>query len=154
MNTKENLEKQVMSAARENNINSVLFRNSIRRKLGLNMADSECLSFLSIRGVSTPKEIAHYTGLTTGSTTTMLGRLEGAGFIRREPNPHDRRGVLVAIDGTWTERVGPLVEGVQKAQAELVSSYSEEELEIIADFLIRFTDNVKGQTQKIDNDLT
>ncbi len=151
MNSKEDLEQQVMRAARESNISSVLFRNATRRKLGLNITDSECLGYLSIKGVATPTELANYTGLTTGSTTTMLDRLEKAGFIRRKPNPNDKRGVLVEIDEKWTQTAGPLVAGVQAAQAALIASYTAAELATIADFLTRFADNVKASTEKIES---
>ena len=151
---KRDLEAQVFAAARDNGISSVLFRNAIARRLGLNSTDSECLSLLGIKGVSTPKELAQYTGLTSGSTTAMLDRLEKAGFIRRKPNPEDRRGVLVEIDEKWAETAGPLVRGVQQAHAELIAGYSDEELETIMDFLTRFTNNVTEHTKKIENDLT
>ena len=154
MNFKRDLEKQVFAAARDNGISSVLFRNVIARKLGLNITDGECLSLLSIKGVSTPTELARYTGLTTGSTTAMLDRLERARFIRRKPNPEDRRGVLIEISKKWTETAGPLVGGVQQAHAELIASYSDEELETIADFLTRFTKNVTDQTKRVENNLT
>jgi DNA-binding MarR family transcriptional regulator len=150
MDSKQDLEKQVMMAAREQGISSVLFRNAIGRKLGLNITDSECLGLLSIKGISTPTELARYTGLTTGSTTAMLDRLEKAKFIRRKPNPKDRRGVLIEINKKFTETVGPLVAGVQKAQIELIASYSDKKLETIADFLTRFTKNVKEQTDIIE----
>jgi len=153
MNLKRDLEKQVMTAARENGISSVLFRNAIGRRLGLNITDWECLSLLAIRGVSTPTELARYTGLTTGSTTAMLDRLQKARFIRRKPNPRDRRGVLVEIDKRYTERAGPFVAGIQKAQTELIASYTDRELETIADFLTRFTENVKQHTMKVAKDL-
>lgn len=143
MGSKKDLEKLVFIATRDNGINSVLFRNATARKLGLNVTDSECLSLLSIKGVSTPTELARYTGLTTGSTTTMLDRLEKAKFIRRKPNPKDRRGVLIEINQQYRKTVGPLIAGLQKAQSELIASYSDNELETIADFLTRFTDNVK-----------
>ena len=81
MGSLKDLHRRVLMASRENNISSVLFRNAVRSKLGLNITDSECLSFLSIHGVLTPKEISRYTGLTTGSTTTMLDRLEKASLV-------------------------------------------------------------------------
>jgi len=151
---KNHLEEQVMIAARENGINNILFRNALRRKLGLNSADAECLSLLGIKGISTPTELARYTGLTTGSTTAMLDRLEKAGFIRRKPNPEDRRGVLIEISEEWAETAGPLVAGIQKAQRELIASYSDKELETITDFLTRFTKNVVEYTKIIETDLT
>jgi len=143
------LEKQVFVAARYNGISSVLFRNTIARKLGLNITDGECLNLLTIKGVSTPTELARYTGLTSGSTTAMLDRLERAQFIRRKANPDDRRGVLIEITKKWTETAGPLVRGVQQAHSELIASYSDEELETIADFLTRFTKNVIEHTKMI-----
>jgi DNA-binding MarR family transcriptional regulator len=148
--SKEDLEKQVMMAARDNGISSVLFRNAMGRRLNLNVTDSACLSLLSIRGVSTPSELARYTGLTTGATTAMLDRLEKARFIRRKPNPRDRRGVLIEINERYTETVGPFVTGIQKAQATLIASYSDRELETIVDFLTRFTKNVNEHTRMIE----
>lgn len=154
MDSKQDLEKQAIMAARENGISAVLFRNAVGRELGLNVTDSECLSFLSIKGVSTPTELAHYTGLTSGSTTAMIDRLEKAKFIKRRPNPKDRRGVLVEINKQYTETVGPFVGGLQKAQRELIAGYSREELEIITNFLTRFTDNVKERTKRIRKDFS
>jgi DNA-binding MarR family transcriptional regulator len=154
VDSKRDLEKQVFAAARDNGISSVLFRNAVARKLGLNITDGECLSLLSIKGVSTPTELARYTGLTTGSTTAMLDRLERAQFIRRKPNPEDRRSVLIEINKKWTETAGPLVRGVQQAHAELIASYSDEELETIADFLTRFTNNVTEHTKMIEIDVS
>jgi len=149
-----NLEKQVFAAARDNGISSVLFRNAVARKLGLNVTDWECLSLLSINGVSKPTELARYTGLTSGSMTAMLDRLEKAQFIRRKTNPEDRRSVLIEITKKWTETAEPLVRGVQQAHAELIASYSDEELETIVDFLTRFTNNVTEHTQMIEKDIS
>jgi DNA-binding MarR family transcriptional regulator len=148
MDSKIALEKQVYKAARDFGISSVLFRNAIGRKLGLNITDTECLSLLSIKGVSTPTELARYTGLTTGSTTAMLDRLEKAKYIRRKPNPNDRRGVLIEIRKQYAETAGPFIAAIQKAHSGLISSYSDKELEIIASFFTQFANNVKEHVDK------
>lgn len=150
MESKKNLEQSVMMAAQQQGISSVLFRNAIGRKLGLNSAESDCLSYVSITGTAAPTAIARYIGLTTGSTTTMLDRLEKAGYIVRQPNPNDRRGVLIALTPKWQKDAGPLVGGLVKAHAELISDYTEAELKTIADFLTRFTANVDSHTKTID----
>lgn len=154
MDSRKDLEQQVFLGARDNGISSVLFRNATRRKLGLNITDSECLSMLSIKGTATPTELARFTGLTTGSTTAMLDRLEKLGYIRRRPNPVDRRGVVIEISEQWGRAAGPLVAGVQQAHHALISSYSDEELQIIAGFLRRFTENVTTATREIEQDLS
>lgn len=139
-----------MMAARDQGVSSVLFRNAIGRKLGQSVTDNECLSFLMIKGTATPTELAHYTGLTSGSTTAMLDRLEKAGFISRKPNPEDRRGTLVQATNTWKEAAGSLTTGVQKKNAELLDGYSDAELAIIADFLERFARNVQQSARQIE----
>ena len=146
---KNDSKKRVLIAAQQQGVSSVLFRNAIGRKMGLSVTDSECLSYLSMRRNASPKELSQYTGLTTGSTTAMLDRLEKAGYIHRTSNPDDRRGVVVEIDKKWMEKAGPLVAGVQKAHTTLIAEYSDEELEVIADFLERFTQNVQDQTNEI-----
>jgi DNA-binding MarR family transcriptional regulator len=153
MTSKKNLENQVFLAARDQGIASVLFRNAMGRKSGLNITDSECLSLLTIKGIATPTELARYTGLTTGSTTAMLDRLEKAHFITRRPNPQDRRGVLIEIDQRSAAAFAPLVAGVQQAHRELIASYTEQELETIVSFLTAFTQNVKRHTELIEQDL-
>lgn len=150
MNSKEDLAKQVMMAAQGQGISSVLLRNTMARKLGLNITESEALSFLAMKKTATPTEIARYTGLTSGSTTTMLDRLEKAGFIRRKPNPNDRRGVLVEAEEKWSHVAKPLVTDLVQAHAKLIDQYSPEQLQAIKDFLVRFTENVTNHTKNID----
>ncbi len=146
-----NFSQQVFFAARDQGISSVLFRHAMSRALGLNATDSECLSYLSINGgMATPKELGRYTGLTTGSTTAMLDRLEKVGYISRKPNPKDRRGVLVEISQTYTDKAMPLVADVQKAHHQLIAQFSDDELRAIARFLNGFTKNVTEQTEKLD----
>lgn len=144
--------QHVMTAARDQGVSAVLFRNAIGQKLNLSVTESECLSFLSITGGATPTQIGRYTGLTSGSTTALLDRLEKAGYLERQPNPDDRRGSLIRASDHYKEATRPLVMGVQKAHLELIASYSDAELETIIDFLTRFTDNVTTQTQKINEE--
>ncbi len=84
----------------------------------------------------------------------MLDRLEKAEFITRTHNPNDRRRILIEINSKTAVTSFSLVSGVQKAHKELIASYSDTELEVIADFLTRFTQNVKEHTQIIDQDLS
>ena len=144
------LETAVMMASRDQGVCNVLFRNAMGRKLGLNVTDTEALSFLTINTSATPTELAKYTGLTTGSTTAMLDRLEKAGLIKRTANPKDRRGAIVAIQPKYNQMAWPLVADIQKLNTDVIASYTDEELKTIADFLNRMTKNVKDQTTAID----
>ena len=150
--TKPDLKKRALIAVREYGVHLALFRNAMNEWAGLNATDMECLRLLFLRGIATPSELARHTGLTSGAATAMLDRLEKGGFIERRPNPDDRRGTLITPTKSGAEKVASWFESARKAQAELISSYSEEELEIIADVFERFTKLWEQEREKIRKD--
>ncbi len=139
-------------AVRDYGVNLTQFRNAMSEWAGLNATDMECLRLLFLKGIATPSELARHTGLTSGATTAMLDRLEKAGLIERRPNPNDRRGTLIAPKESSTEKVASWFESARKAQDELISSYSESELEIIADVFERFANLWDDERKKIQKD--
>lgn len=151
MSTNEELKFKTLIAARDNGIESILFRNSLIKKQGLTLTESLCLTLLGINKVSTPKELSKYTGLTTGATTTMLDRLVAKGFVIRKSNPNDRRGVLIEINPKHNDTSFKLVAGIQKAHKELIESYSDKDLEVIIDFLNKLTKNMSIEAEKLDS---
>jgi DNA-binding MarR family transcriptional regulator len=136
---KSDLEHRLIMALRQYGISNTLFRNAVASRLGLNVTDMECLGLLFHKGIATPTELANHTGLSSGSTTAMLDRLEKAQLIVRKPNPHDRRGVLIAVDKAGSARVAPLFAGARNAQNKLVASYSEKDLQLLTEFFEKFT---------------
>ncbi|HQV95387.1 MAG TPA: MarR family transcriptional regulator [Anaerolineales bacterium] len=137
--TKTELKKRALAAVRDYGVQLTLFRIAASESAGLNVTDTDCLRLLFAKGIATPSEIARYTGLTSGATTAMLDRLEKAGMIERRPNPDDRRGFLISPQKSSAEKMAAWFESARKAQDDLISSYSAEELEIISDVFERFT---------------
>ncbi len=74
-------------------------------------------------------------GLTSGSATALLDRLEKAGYVHRIPNPDDRRSVLVKLDearaAVALERYREIAETYRQATDRL----GDEQIAVIADFL-------------------
>lgn len=134
LENKSELTRQVVVRSRESGISYTLFRNAIGKKLGLNSTDFEGLDLIFFRGATTPSELSKYTGLSSGSTTAMVDRLEKSGLVERHRNPQDRRGTLVVINKDAVCKVGPLFATVRVAQNELLQSYSASELEILSDY--------------------
>lgn len=151
-NTKTELIKRALMAVRDYGVNLTLFRNAVDEWAGLNTTDMECLRLLFQKGTATPTDLAKHTGLTSGATTAMLDRLENAGFIERRPNPDDRRGTLIAPKASASEKVASWFESAREAQNKLISSYSESELEIIADVFERFVKLWDQEREKIQKD--
>jgi DNA-binding MarR family transcriptional regulator len=148
--TKTDLKKQALMAVRDYGVNLTLFRNAMSEWAGLNVTDMECLRFLFQKGVATPSELSRFTGLTSGATTAMLDRLEKGGLIERRPNPNDRRGTLISPAPSGAEKAASWFESARKAQNELISSYSESELEIIADAFKRFAKLWDDERKKVE----
>jgi len=134
---KEDLKQQVILGAREYGIGSVLFRHVIGEKLGVNATDMECLGVIFFKGVATPSQLAQYTGLSSGATTAMLDRLEKSELIARRPNPKDRRSTHIVLVQETAAKLAPLFASLREAQDQIVSSYSEPELVLLADFFKR-----------------
>lgn len=150
--TKTDLKKRALMAVRDYGVNLTQFRNAMSEWAGLNITDMECLRLLFLKGIATPSELSRYTGLTSGATTAMLDRLEKAGLIERRPNPDDRRGTLITPAKSSAERAASWFTSARVAQDELVSSYSESELEIIADVFERFAKLWDDERKKIQSE--
>lgn len=150
--TKTDLKKRALMAVRNYGVNLTQFRNAMSEWAGLNVTDMECLRLLFAKGIATPSELARHTGLTSGATTAMLDRLERAGMIERRPNPNDRRGSLIAPAQSSAEKMASWFESARQAQDELISSYSESELEIISDAFERFSKLWDQEREKLQRD--
>ena len=73
------------------------YRRSVAESLGVGVTEIMTLMQLHNFGPQTPRQIADFLGFSTGSTTAILDRLEGGGFIVRTPNPTDRRSLLINL---------------------------------------------------------
>ncbi len=150
--TETDLKRRALAAVRDYGIHLTLFRNAVSEWAGLNTTDMECLRLLFLKGTATPTELARQTGLTSGATTAMLDRLEKAGLLERHPNPDDRRGTLITPAKSAAARAASWFESARNAQDELLSSYSESELEIIADVFERFVKLWDQEREKLRSD--
>lgn len=105
------------------------------QRLGLGGTDVRFLTLLDLHGPLTPGRLAALTGLTTGSVTGVIDRLERGGFVSRERDGVDRRKV----------RVVPVPEAAARLAAEwhdnlfqldtVLKRRDRAELEIICRFL-------------------
>lgn len=82
-------------------------------------------------------ELAAITGLTSGAITGVVSRLEGAGHVSREPDPHDRRKQILRPAPTGAREVAELFDGLRAEAAELVEGFDDQQLAAIAEFLSR-----------------
>ena len=111
------------------------FDQAVADALGINRTDMRCTDILDREGPVTAGYLAAATGLTTGSITTAIDRLEQRGLARRLRDPSDRRRVLVELtDKARAQGRGFYVEH-QRAAERLARRYTEKELELLVDFV-------------------
>jgi len=118
--------------------NAILFNHQVAQRLGLGASDGQFMHLLQVHDPLTPGQLAELSGLTTGTVTGVIDRLEGAGFVRRERDPSDRRKVLVKLDEqSLGHRMAPLYAGQAEILAEVAGSFDAEQRAAIAEFLER-----------------
>jgi DNA-binding MarR family transcriptional regulator len=109
---------------------------AVAERLGLAPADVEVLTALAADGAMTVGSIGERTGLTTGATTRMVDRLEQAGFVRRVPDPADRRRVIVEPAGDRGAAVARAFDPVELAAREALAGLELPVLEGIHGYLV------------------
>jgi len=103
--------------------------------LQVNRTDLRCLEILTQNDSVLPSQLAVQLGLTTGSVTTMLDRLERLGYATRSADPADRRKVVIRITPTAAKKAtkiyGPIV---LDGDRDVLSRYSSAELHVLLDY--------------------
>ncbi|WP_409183741.1 MarR family winged helix-turn-helix transcriptional regulator [Amycolatopsis sp. VS8301801F10] len=126
----------------------LLHAQASARAVGLGATDLYALNILELHGAMTPSELGRLAGLTTGPTTRLVDRLEEGGYVRRAPDPGDRRKVVVQ----------PLhqPEGLDKALApardsigEILRGYRPEEVAVLFDYFARAADAYQHATDQL-----
>lgn len=110
---------------------------AISDALGIHRNDLRCLNLLE-KGPLIASEIGKQTGLTSGSVTALIDRLEQAGFVQRGRSPLDRRIVEVSIPADAYARIDVLYRVVGGAVRERFSALEPEQLTAVIETLTSF----------------
>ena len=125
------------------------FDDAAAAVLGVNRTDLRCLDVLMERGEAGAGELATALGLTTGSVTTMLDRLEQLGYVQRASDPSDRRRVAVMPTPAAVRAAERLWGPVVAQGGKLMARYSPGQLETLIDVLRRTRELQEEHTRRI-----
>ncbi|MER5259808.1 MULTISPECIES: MarR family transcriptional regulator [unclassified Streptomyces] len=130
---------------------TVLFQAAVAQAVGLNATDFNCLSLLDLEGPTTPGRLAEQVGLSRGGAiTTVIDRLQKAGFVRRRPDPVDRRRVIVeAVPEAFASQVDVLLTDFRAAFGELLLGLTEEQQELLLEITDRGNEIFHTETQRL-----
>lgn len=134
--TRDNV-STVLRALRRVNLQGSFFGQTVAIRFGLSESDIETLEQLIDMGATTAGKLAEITGLTSGAVTRVIDRLEQAGFVRRVPDPADRRRVIVEVVQDKVASIQSTLDRIGGASAKEIGRYTDAQLALITDFLSR-----------------
>jgi DNA-binding MarR family transcriptional regulator len=110
---------------------TALFHHTAAAKNGLGITDSKTISTLIQEGPMTAGEIAKRLSLTTGAVTSVIDRIEKAGFATRVADPKDRRKVIVHVDAKKLQTMSNVYDSIGETFQKLLTGYTTEQLEFL-----------------------
>jgi len=131
------LSRSVKDALRDVSLQLSLLNHQVSGRLELRGSDLACLDLISTQGPVSPSELARLAGLHPATMTGILDRLERGGWITRDRDPADRRGVVIRAGRGRARDVLHLYAGMNSAMDEICADYTEQDLELLAGFLRR-----------------
>lgn len=109
----------------------------IAKRLGVTLSDLDCLHALNKHGPSTAAGLARHVGLTSGSVSRMIDRLDAAGCVQRVHDSGDRRKVLIEPTAEGLERIRTYYAGLSDHTADDLSDFTDRELDAVLRFIRR-----------------
>ena len=125
------------------------FSQAVADRVGMHATDIQTMDLLNMLGPMTAGELSARTGLSSGATTRLIDRLERAGYVRRRPDEADRRRVIIEPIWNNLSELGDLFEPLAVGLTDLWSSFSEDQLTVILDFIRRSNAFVQEQNARV-----
>lgn len=132
---------RVRQALQRQLVAAILGNEKVARAHGLPVTDLQTLHLLVLRDdVRRPSQISNVIGMPTSTVTKLIDRLETSGYVRRRPDPTDRRKTVLEL---VAENIAPLRALYGKTDQEfdaLSKQFTPDELDTVA----RYLDAVSG----------
>jgi DNA-binding MarR family transcriptional regulator len=133
--SREDLLSEVAEELRLSGVTNDIADQVVADYLGLNRTDTRCLDIIErLDGVSAGR-LASEAGLSTGAVTSVLDRLERAGYARRVQDPGDRRRVLVELTPAARRELQELYAPLTDATMRQLEGYTTDEVSLVRDFM-------------------
>jgi DNA-binding MarR family transcriptional regulator len=115
---------------RRNQVLTQMLDEAAAAYLGINGTDARAIDVIDQRGRITAGELARELRLSTGAVTTLVDRLDRAGFARRVADPEDRRRVLIEVTPVVREESAKIYGTPDDALA-FAEAFTDEELDVL-----------------------
>jgi DNA-binding MarR family transcriptional regulator len=124
------------------------------REIGFATAQLPVLAALKDGGQLSQTELMRWAKVEQPTMTQLLARMERDGIVRREPDPLDRRSMLVSLTGEARAKLPAGRAILKQANAEMTKGLSDVEVETLVRLLGRVLANVETMGSKADSPAT
>ncbi len=115
------------------------WEHGVVRESGLTLPQMHTLEILGADGDLRMTELAARMGVTTGSLTVLVDRLERGGYVSRKPHETDRRSIRVGLTGEGARLFAEHHALHERLTQELLCALTPEEAGQFAGLLARLT---------------
>jgi DNA-binding MarR family transcriptional regulator len=127
----------------------VQFNGLVATRMQLTETGLQCLYVLSRLGPTTAGELGRRVNLTSGAASRMLDRLEAAGYVRRVPDPGDRRRVLVEATAESLDRVAAYYTPLTDRLREHLAGLDAEHLAALERFAVAAEESTDAEIRRL-----
>jgi DNA-binding MarR family transcriptional regulator len=131
--SREELISAIIDGIRRNQVLTDMLDEAAAQFLGINRTDYRALDVVDQSGPISAGSLARELRMSTGAVTTLVDRLERAGYARRVPDPADRRRVLIEVTPIVRENAAKLY-GAPEGAVAAYADYTDAELEVVLRF--------------------
>ncbi|AFC30534.1 MarR family winged helix-turn-helix transcriptional regulator [Paenibacillus mucilaginosus] len=147
---RENLLHIFNEQLRHFSTDTILFHQAVAERLGLNSTDHKCLDIILRNQPITAGMLSDLTGLTTGTVTGVIDRLEKAGYVFREKDPEDRRKVIIRVYTKKAEdEIMSHLESFGQSMKAMLDQYDNEQIRFLFNFFERSRGIIQTETLKL-----
>jgi DNA-binding MarR family transcriptional regulator len=128
---------------------AVRFQIAIADQLRMPLTDIHAIGAVLEFGAIGVRRLADLMGMTTGATTRLVDRLEQRGFVVREPDPDDRRRVVLRAVPERVAEVARYFDPIGERWSEQLAGYDEEQLRFLVEFLRQGREHAVRETEAL-----
>lgn len=109
---------------------------------GLSLPHMHAVELLGIYGTMKMRDLCARLGVTTGTLTVTVDKLEKAGLVERVANPEDRRSWTIELTEAGRQTQQQHSTFHKNLVAEATANFTEEEITQFASYIRRFVENM------------
>jgi DNA-binding MarR family transcriptional regulator len=132
--SREKLFFATLGLLRRNQVLTQMLDEAAAAYMGINPTDGRAIDVIDQHGRITAGELARELRLSTGAVTTLVDRLERAGFARRVRDDDDRRRVLIEVTPIVGELSQEIYGSPEEAFSGFARGFNDEEFEVLHRF--------------------